>query len=120
MSKLTCPRCQSRFYSAYTKHDINCPYCGFYFENVDQQRRVGKRTPIQKDCGLQMGEVSIKAQTVDISSSGLGVLLFQNAPFGKNTTVHVIVEDFDIESYAQVMWVNQFEDNLSRAGLRFC
>lgn len=119
MDYFRCPRCSSEFYATSPGWTVNCPYCGHSFKTSPEQRRIAKRTVIQKDCGLIKGDQKVFAQTVDVSRSGIGIKTIGSAQIYKNDTFQVIVKDFDIFSEAKVVWVGMLDNLFMRAGLKF-
>lgn len=61
----------------------------------------------------------IQAETTDISRIGAGVVMKGPVPIKKDDTVSLEIEDFDLKSNAQVIWVQQSGEGGWRAGLRF-
>ena len=120
MTNLKCPRCQSEFYTAITRKDLACPFCGFLFKVVEQDLRADTRSTIQRDCLLTSGENKVHAKTVDISQSGIGIRVKGSLPFEKDETVHAVVKDFDIKSDAQIIWLKRYNSSGTKVGLRFC
>ena len=120
MNSIKCPRCQNLFYSVLSWPEFNCPFCGYTFKPADSERRTQRRAIINKDCNLLKGERNVRAQTVDISKTGLGIKMMGSMPFDVDETVKVVVRDFEIESSARLVWVRRFDGVVSRAGLKFC
>lgn len=119
MTNLKCPRCQSEFYTAITRQDIACPFCGFFFKIVEQDLRSETRSSIQRDCLLTAGEHKVFAKTVDISKSGIGIRFKGTMPFDEDETIHTLVKDFDINTDARIMWSKRYNSSGTKAGLRF-
>lgn len=116
----SCPRCESKFYTAVTCADISCPFCGFLIKFSDHELRGAERLPVQKICTLFENESSIIARTTDISKTGVGVLMDRAFPFYTGAIVKVKIDFFDIDSDAEVVWVKKSGPMLAKAGLRFC
>ena len=119
MTNSKCPRCQSEFYSAISRHDIACPFCGFSFKIVEQDYRGEVRSTIQRDCTITSGGKSISAKTVDISMNGMGIRLKGTIPFEKDDIIRAMVRDFDINNDAQIVWLKRYNSSGTKAGLRF-
>ncbi|MFQ5464841.1 MAG: PilZ domain-containing protein [Thermodesulfobacteriota bacterium] len=118
MNKLSCPRCDSAFFTASRDSHLPCPYCGFVLKAHDTDRRSGERTSTQRICDILKGEVRVPVKTVDVSATGLGVKMMGYLPFEKDEAVSVLVKDLDIARKARVVWTKKFY-GISRAGLRF-
>lgn len=119
MKHTECPRCKSDFYISVPESKIFCPFCGYSFvQNELLNRREAVRKVVQKECILSNGFGRIITQIVDISSTGLGVIIDGAIPFDKADKLHTFT---DIEeSLAQVIWIKSLNDITSRAGLKFC
>ncbi|GMT42993.1 MAG: hypothetical protein IEMM0002_1404 [bacterium] len=121
MNNLKCPRCRSEFYSAISSQDTaTCPYCGFFFNVLDQHRRREARNKIERECVLSRGDLRVTAHTLDISKCGIGLQMDGWIPFERNDSLHVVVKGFDIDSDGLVVWVTRSNGSGSKAGLRFC
>ncbi len=120
MNNIACPSCNSRFYAVVSNKSLVCPFCGHGFRMVEVDKRRQKRAMIQRNCELLKEGVTVTAQTVDISKSGIGVRAMGVVPFNVNDTLNVVVKDFDINSRAKVVWIKRFDNVAARAGLRFC
>ena len=119
MTNLKCPRCQSEFYSAISRHDIACPFCGFFFKIVEQDYRGETRSTIQRECTISAGDQQVSAKTIDISMSGMGIRLKGTVPFEKDDIIKALVRDFDINNDAQIVWLKRYNSSGAKAGLRF-
>lgn len=119
MNKLSCPRCENPFFTAAREPHLPCPYCGFLVKTLEPDRRDQGRTMTQKLCDLLKGEVRVPVKTVDLSDTGVGIKMTGYLPFDKDDTVSILLEDFEIERKAQVIWTKKFY-GISRAGLKFC
>lgn len=120
MIDITCPRCQSKFYTAVTATDVKCPFCGFFLKSYEHNRRKEKRTAINKDCVITKGPVSIYAQTSDISRKGAGVDIMGLVPFERDELLDIRILDFEISTQARVVWVDHYNKVRSKVGLKFC
>ncbi|MBZ0220476.1 MAG: PilZ domain-containing protein [Candidatus Methylomirabilis sp.] len=113
-----CPRCRNAFYTAlYTTTIVRCPYCGFEGKTEGREKRKDVRARVGKDCVLTADRESIRAKVVDICERGIGVLATGDIPEGK--TFRVVVEDFDLEASAIIVWKTRVGGGPARAGLRF-
>lgn len=119
MTNIFCPRCQMRFSTTMTVGEIDCPYCGFGFNVVEPEGRGERRTTIERACGLSKGDVSLPARTVNISRSGICVTLAGPAQIVEDDRVRVTVKDFDLDTYASVVWVRSVDRGTRNAGLSF-
>ncbi len=121
MIQSTCPRCLNKFFIEISELGLSCPFCGFFFKLVDApSKRQQKRASLEKDCDLVKGEASLSGHTVDISKSGIGVALTESMVLDKGDTLHVVIKEFEIDSSAQVVWVEKHNSVKARAGLKFC
>jgi uncharacterized Zn finger protein (UPF0148 family) len=119
MINTTCPRCESKFYTAISWPYINCPFCGFSQEASNSTKREEERATILRSCDLLKDGMRVSAQTMDISRKGLGLKVAGAMQLNRDDVLHVIIKDFEIDSDAQVIWVKRFDNTESRAGLRF-
>lgn len=119
MTNLKCPQCQSEFYSAISRQDIACPFCGFFFKIVEQDYRSEVRSTMQRNCTISSGGQNITAKTIDISMNGMGIRLQGTVPFEKDDIIRALVKDFDINSEAQIVWLKKYNSSGAKAGLRF-
>lgn len=115
-----CPRCQSNFYTASSANNADCPFCGFFIKSVAAMRRHEERSLVQRNCCLLAGDLMIPAETVDLSSRGVGVRISGKVPFKKDDTLNVVVKDFDMDLKARVVWIENCEDSSVKTGLMFC
>ena len=121
MIQSTCPRCLNKFFIEISELGLSCPFCGFFFKLADApSKRQQKRASVEKDCDLVKGEVRLSGHTVDISKSGIGVTLTESMVLDKGDTLHVVVKEFEIDSSAQVVWVEKHNSVKARVGLKFC
>ena len=65
------------------------------------------------------GGNKISAQTIDVSKDGVGVTIFEVAPFGMNEILHVTVKDFEIDSTAEIVWIKPVNERTTKAGIKF-
>lgn len=119
MRNYTCPGCSSAFYSAVTGPSLKCPYCGFLVRQTGLEGRLDGRSALRRDCRIVKDGSDIPAETIDISRKGAGVVIKGPAPIKRDDTVRVEIKDFDLESNARVVWVQQAGAGGWRAGLRF-
>lgn len=112
-----CHRCRNAFYTALCSKTVRCPYCGFESKSDGQEKRQDVRARVAKDCVLTAEKESIKAKVIDICERGIGVLATGDIPEGK--TFRVVVEDFELEVNAMIVWKTSFGGGPARAGLRF-
>jgi len=75
---------------------------------------------LEKSCDLLKGKAHLSGHTVDISRAGIGVTLTESAVIDKGDTLHIVVQEIEIDSSAQVVWVEKLNGGQMRAGLRFC
>ncbi|MFQ5329125.1 MAG: PilZ domain-containing protein [Thermodesulfobacteriota bacterium] len=121
MVQSTCPKCQNKFYTESSELGASCPFCGFFFQLADaHSKREQTRATLEKSCDLLKGEARLSGHTVDISRSGIGVALTDSTVIYKGDTLHVVVKEIEIDSSAQVVWVENFSGVQTRVGLRFC
>ena len=120
MSDAICPRCFNKFSVAVPVMKVNCPFCGFSIKDADLIRRAEQRVVINKDCYLFRNELTISAQAVNISKKWAGVVMTGPMPFEKGDTLHIVIKDTEINSDAQIVWVQRFNNTVSRGGLLFC
>ena len=117
---IECRRCGSKFYSASPESIQRCPYCSFDLHVSDLPvRRQEERAEIKKDCLLVKGAISFNATATDISQKGVGIKFDAEAPINIDDSIHIIIEDLDIDSYAKVVWVKQANDSMTETGLVF-
>lgn len=117
----TCPRCESKFYTAITFGDISCPFCGFGIKFTDREMRGAERHSIQKLCTLfaDNAESKLVARTFDISRTGVGVCVESAFPFYVGAVLNVVIDPLEINSEAKVVWVKRSGPGFSKAGLQF-
>ena len=116
----TCPICLEKFHMALIKTEFDCPFCGYTIRHSELTNRKEARESIHRECEILMGDLKLSAQTVDISKVGTCIVMRGTSPFKEEETLHIIIKDLDIKLDASVVWVKQFDNIVSRAGLRFC
>jgi len=80
--------------------------------------RSYQRSLINRPCLLTNNKIKVTVKACDISEGGLGIEVDAGVPIAKNEEVNILMEDFDINSAAQIVWINKEGDTL-RAGLQF-
>ncbi len=80
------------------------------------EKRTTSRQPFQKECILINHFGSIKAQTVDISKWGMGVLVSGQMPIEKDGILFVDIKSLNYSSHAEVCWTKKDNDS-TRVGL---
>ncbi len=120
MEPKNCPRCHQSFFAVIPKSNLTCPFCGYVFTEVDlTNQRTKPRITINRECVLSNGFGTIGSRTIDISISGLGLLIPKTVPFDKGSVLHARINDYKISEYGQVVWVKKIPGNLSKAGIKF-
>lgn len=105
---------------ALIKTEFDCPFCGYTIRQSELIHRKEARESVKRECEILMGDTKLSAQTVDISKVGTCIVMRGATPFKEEETLHIIIKDLDIKLDASVVWVKQFDNIVSRAGLRFC
>ncbi len=119
MINIKCRRCGSEFYTASPESIKKCPYCSFDLQTSAPIRRKEERAEIKKNCVLVKGALRLNATATDISEKGVGIRINDAAPFNIDDTIHVIIEDLDIDSVAKVVWINMEKKSVTKSGIRF-
>lgn len=119
MINIKCRRCGSEFYTASPESIKKCPYCSFDLQASSPVRRKEERAEIKKNCVLVKGALRLNATATDISQKGVGIRINDAAPFSIDDTIHVIIEDLDIDSVAKVVWINMEKESVIKSGIRF-
>ena len=119
MINMKCKRCGFEFYTASPESIRKCPYCGFDFQSGSPIRRKDERAEIKKNCVLVKGALRLDATATDISQNGVGIMVNKEAPLSINDTIHVIIEDLDIDSLARVVWIRKDKETKTETGLAF-
>lgn len=115
-----CPRCKERFFTAYLTEETQCPYCAFNFKLIGYTTiRSCKRLAVDAICRVTKGELKFKAQVFDLSEGGVGIQTIEDLPCEPGEILHVSIEEHNIGSDAQVIWKEESDNCLSRAGLQF-
>ncbi len=86
---------------------------------MNQNNRVDKRLPLQKECILVNQFGLLETQTVDISKMGLGVKTDRTLPFKKGCELAVVIPSMGKSSLAELMWTKKDSDNATKLGLKF-
>ena len=81
--------------------------------------RIDQRMAIKIDCILANRSGSIKAQTIDVSVMGLGIVTDSTLPFkmGDELTARVPILS-NYSSMAKVIWTKKNFNNITRLGLK--
>ncbi|MFQ5736706.1 MAG: PilZ domain-containing protein [Thermodesulfobacteriota bacterium] len=119
MISITCKRCRSKFYTVSPDYNIVCPYCNFEFKSNYPSGRHEERSEIRKGCVIIKGSLRLEAEVVDISHRGVGVKIDSTAPLHANETIHITIQDLEIDADARVVWVKAREGYVTQTGLRF-
>jgi len=119
MIDIKCKRCGSKFYTASPESIKKCPYCSFELSNKEPVRRQEERSEIDKRCLIVKGAVSLNATATDISQRGVGIRINKAVPINIDDSIHVIIEELDIDSDARVVWVKQANNLGTETGLVF-
>jgi len=119
MLNIECRRCGSRFYSASPESIKKCPYCSFDLHASEPVRRQEERAEIKKDCLLVKGALSLAATATDISQKGVGIRIHKAAPINIDDSIHIVIEELDIDSDARVVWIKQADGPMTETGLIF-
>ena len=86
---------------------------------MNQNNRVDKRLPLQKECILVNQFGLLETQTVDISKMGLGVKTDRTLPFISGCELGVFIPSMDNPPQAKLMWTKKDFNNTTRLGLKF-
>lgn len=121
MDSNTCPRCRFNFFTAISGSELVCPFCGFFFRVPRMERRGQERVPLRRECDLCRDDICYRGQTIDVSRGGVCVSLLSTGgpPFDIGETVHMVVNEFDIDSDAKVVWTRSIEPDYHKMGLVF-
>lgn len=119
MLNIECRRCASQFYTASPDFIQKCPYCNFDLHTIAPVRRQEERSEIEKDCLLVKGALNLNATATDISQKGVGIRLKEAAPLNIDDSIHIIIEELDIDSDAKVVWIKQANGSGTETGLVF-
>ncbi|MFQ5735868.1 MAG: PilZ domain-containing protein [Thermodesulfobacteriota bacterium] len=119
MLDITCRRCGSRFYTASPYFIKKCPYCNFDLRTKTPVRRKEERAEIKTGCLLVKGSLNLSATATDISPKGVGIVINDAAPLHIDDSIHVIIEELDIDSDAKVVWIRQADGSRTETGLIF-
>ncbi len=116
MIRFTCPKCKKDTYTAKTDTFTPCPYCGCIFSGkFGIEKREERRVKQKIDFFLQHGGRELKASTVDISDSGLGIEIYGEGPFLKDEILELTIGELKLK--AMIIWVERLHDK-SIAGLK--
>lgn len=117
LSNKTCSQCHNEFYTTLSNGDVFCPFCGYSFEIVKLGRRQNIRKFIVKQCIIANGFGQLNVDAVDISKEGIGIKMDGEFPFNKDETLEISVSQLCKDYSAQVAWVDNCNNGISRAGL---
>jgi len=119
MKNTSCERCNNHFFTAYNDTNTTCPFCGYsFFITGESMIRSYKRSVINRSCVLAANDLRVIVKARDISEGGIGIEAAPGDPISREERVQIIIEDFDINSSAQISWVSK-ENDMLRAGLQF-
>lgn len=120
MKKIICPSCQKPSYTAAIDSNLPCPFCGFFlFGDGGLDRRALKRVLTQNECEIFNGGTRLSAQAVDISKTGVGIKIPCEVSFDRGDSVNIIIQNFEVEGSARVVWIQKSNDDMLKVGLRF-
>lgn len=120
MLKIRCRRCGSESFTASPENIKRCPYCNFDLQTSAPVRRKEERVEIEKDCLILKGALKVNATATDISRKGVGIRVDGSTPLNIDDTIHVIIDDLDIDSAAKVVWVRRAaKDSGTETGIIF-
>ena len=115
-----CSRCEQGFFTAYVQEEAQCPYCGFIFQMIGYSNiRSCKRRVVDAPADITRGKIRFAAQIFDLSTDGVGIRVKDKFPCDAGDLLHVTIQNHDIDSDACVVWIDESEDCMSRAGLKF-
>ncbi len=83
-----------------------------------KNNRTKERRPFQKECILVSEIGLIKAQTVDMSKSGLGIRTNRTFPFKIGYELTVFITSMKVY-LAKLIWMEKDIDKTTRLGLEF-
>jgi hypothetical protein len=98
--------------------EIVCPYCGFNVKASDGDKRSTRRSVVRRGCVLERGDVRGAGETVDLSTSGVGIRTEADLVIREQDVLKVLIEELEIDSSAEVVWIRK-TNGISIAGLRF-
>ena len=115
--RVVCPNCSSESYTFSKEVYGPCPFCGFEFHWAIPNRRLSERTKIKEFITLELhNQILLKANVVDTSVKGVGVIFSNPAGVKKGDETMYIFGKKGKRGRAKVVWHDNAKGN-ERAGL---